>query len=215
MPGKIEGKRRRGDRGWDGWVASLTPNRHEFEQTLGDSEGQGIWAFCSPWDYKESNKTEGLNNNNLSPLNLVLLLVFCLFFWAYYSVASFYLICCFYSYAFGSLVTFPNLEEVPPCRRCFMCPRSTLSHQIFALGVTPVCAAWVFMCDGLTTVGTLPGVPGLWCSWLPHPILSGGLCLYWAAQGHKAAGCRASGSSSANAGPLMGRFRFLDLVLAC
>ena len=127
VPEKIEGKRRRGDRGWDGWVASLTPNRHEFEQTLGDSEGQGIWASCSPWDYKESNKTEGLNNNNLSPLNLVLLLVFCLFFffWTYYSVASFYLICCFYSYVFGSLVTFPNLEEVPPCRRCFMCPRST------------------------------------------------------------------------------------------
>ena len=35
------------------------------------------------------------------------------------------------------------------------------AHQIFALGVTPVCAAWVFMCGGLTTVGTLPGVPGL------------------------------------------------------
>ena len=24
MLGKIEGKRRRGDRGWDGWMASLT-----------------------------------------------------------------------------------------------------------------------------------------------------------------------------------------------
>ena len=31
---------KRGDREWDGWMASLT-NGHEFEQTLGDGEGQG------------------------------------------------------------------------------------------------------------------------------------------------------------------------------
>ena len=24
-------------------------NGHQFEQTLGDSEGQGIMACCSPW----------------------------------------------------------------------------------------------------------------------------------------------------------------------
>ena len=35
-----------GDRGWDGWMASLT---HESEQTLGDSEGQRSLACCSPW----------------------------------------------------------------------------------------------------------------------------------------------------------------------
>ena len=29
-------------------------NGHEFEQTLGDSEGQGNVACCSPWSYKES-----------------------------------------------------------------------------------------------------------------------------------------------------------------
>ena len=29
-------------------------NRHEFEQTLGDSEGQGSLACCSPWGCKES-----------------------------------------------------------------------------------------------------------------------------------------------------------------
>ena len=29
-------------------------NGHEFEQTLGDSEGQGSLAGCSPWDLKES-----------------------------------------------------------------------------------------------------------------------------------------------------------------
>ena len=37
---------------------------HEFEQTLGDREGQGILAFCSPWGCKEEDTTERLNNNN-------------------------------------------------------------------------------------------------------------------------------------------------------
>ena len=30
---------------------------HEFEQTLGDSEGQGRLACCSPWVCKKSNQT--------------------------------------------------------------------------------------------------------------------------------------------------------------
>ena len=29
------------------------PNGHEFEQALGEKEGQGSLAFCSPWDRKE------------------------------------------------------------------------------------------------------------------------------------------------------------------
>ena len=29
-------------------------NGHEFEQTAGDSEGQGIPICCSPWDRKEA-----------------------------------------------------------------------------------------------------------------------------------------------------------------
>ena len=37
-------------------------NRHEFEQTLRDSEGQGSPACCSPWGHKESDTTERLNN---------------------------------------------------------------------------------------------------------------------------------------------------------
>ena len=36
-----------------GWHHRL--NGHEFEQTLGDSEGQGSLACFSPWDLKESN----------------------------------------------------------------------------------------------------------------------------------------------------------------
>ena len=39
-----------------GWHHQL--NGHEFEQTLGGSEGQGSLVCCSPWDHKESDTTE-------------------------------------------------------------------------------------------------------------------------------------------------------------
>ena len=38
-------------------------NEHELGQTLGDDEGQGGLACCSPWGRKESDTTEWLNNN--------------------------------------------------------------------------------------------------------------------------------------------------------
>ena len=44
-----------------GWHHRL--NGREFEQTLGDNEGQGNLAGCSPWGHKESDTTERLNNN--------------------------------------------------------------------------------------------------------------------------------------------------------
>ena len=34
-------------------------NGHEFEQTLGDSEGQGSLVCCSPLGHRESDVTEG------------------------------------------------------------------------------------------------------------------------------------------------------------
>ena len=37
-------------------------NRHEFEQTLGDSEGQGSLECCSPWGHKELDITYQLKN---------------------------------------------------------------------------------------------------------------------------------------------------------
>ena len=45
----IEGKRRRG---WQRmrWLYDI--NGHEFEQTLGDSEGQGSLVCCSPWTHE-------------------------------------------------------------------------------------------------------------------------------------------------------------------
>ena len=35
----------------------------EFEQALGDGEGQGSLVCCSPWGHKESDMTERLNSN--------------------------------------------------------------------------------------------------------------------------------------------------------
>ena len=46
-----------------GWHHQL--NGHEFEQALGVSEGQRSLAYCSPWNCKESDRTEQLNNHNI------------------------------------------------------------------------------------------------------------------------------------------------------
>ena len=52
--GKDWGQEKKGARedetvGWHHWF-----NGHEFDQTLGDSEGWGSLACCSPWGHKES-----------------------------------------------------------------------------------------------------------------------------------------------------------------
>ena len=54
MLGKIEGRRRRGQQRmrWHHWI-----NGHEFEQTPGDSEGQGSLTCCSRWGCKELDTT--------------------------------------------------------------------------------------------------------------------------------------------------------------
>ena len=54
--GKIEGRKRRGRQDkMAGWHHRL--NGHEFEQTPGDSEGQGSLVCCSPWGRKKSDMT--------------------------------------------------------------------------------------------------------------------------------------------------------------
>ena len=44
-----------------GWHHQL--NKHEFEQILGGSEGQGSLGCGSSWGHKESDPTSQLNNN--------------------------------------------------------------------------------------------------------------------------------------------------------
>ena len=48
--------------GWHHWL-----NGDEFEQDLGDSEGQGDLVCCSQWGRKESDTTEWLNTNTTTP----------------------------------------------------------------------------------------------------------------------------------------------------
>ena len=47
-----------------GWHHQL--DGHEFEQASGVADGQGSLVCCSPWDRKESDMTEWLNQTELS-----------------------------------------------------------------------------------------------------------------------------------------------------
>ena len=53
-----------------GWHYQL--NGHEFEQILGECEGQGRLACCNPWGHKELNTTKQLNNNNRKAIKMIL-----------------------------------------------------------------------------------------------------------------------------------------------
>ena len=77
--------------GWHHWL-----NGREFEQTPGDSEGQG----SSPWTYEELDTTEPLNNNN----NLSVWV--CWVFLVVHEISI--------SAACGILVSQPGIEPVSP-----------------------------------------------------------------------------------------------------
>ena len=64
-----------GERDNRGWLHQL--NEHEFEQTPGDSEGQGGLVCCSPWGCKELDTTERLNNNSKLIYQAKILPIFC------------------------------------------------------------------------------------------------------------------------------------------
>ena len=64
MPGKTEGKRRRGRQRMR-WLDGVTYSMDmRLSKLLGDGEGQGSLACCSPWGRRESDTTERLNNND-------------------------------------------------------------------------------------------------------------------------------------------------------
>ena len=56
MRGKIEGKRRRGRPRMRLLESISELSGHDFEQTPGDSEGQGSLACCSPWGHRSSDR---------------------------------------------------------------------------------------------------------------------------------------------------------------
>ena len=53
-------------------------NRHEFEQTLGDSKGQESLACCSPWGRRELNTSYRLNSNSVERMERQMLSTLCL-----------------------------------------------------------------------------------------------------------------------------------------
>ena len=57
MLGKTEGRRRRGRQKNEMIRWHHRHNGREFEQTLGESEGQGSLVCGSPWGHKELNMT--------------------------------------------------------------------------------------------------------------------------------------------------------------
>ena len=58
MLGTIESKRRRGQQRIR-WMDGITDSMgHEFEQTLGDGEGPGSLARCSPWGLRVAHDLE-------------------------------------------------------------------------------------------------------------------------------------------------------------
>ena len=69
MLGKIEGRQEKGTTEDEmvEWLHQL--NRLEFEQAPGVGDGQGSLACCSPWDRKESDKTEWLNWTELAQMD--------------------------------------------------------------------------------------------------------------------------------------------------
>ena len=82
MLGKIEGKRRSG---WQRmrWLDAITDSMAMNEQTLGDSEGQGMLAYCRSSDCKGSDMDWWLNNNVVTRLIMVIILK-CIETWNHY-----------------------------------------------------------------------------------------------------------------------------------
>ena len=64
MLGGIGGRGEGDNRGWDGWMASLT--RWTSEWTPGICDGQGSLKCCDSWGCRESDTTEWLNWTELS-----------------------------------------------------------------------------------------------------------------------------------------------------
>ena len=62
--------------GWHYWL-----NGHEFDQALGDGEGQGSLACCSPRGCKESDTTERLINNNFVWWQMIIRLKMVIILW--------------------------------------------------------------------------------------------------------------------------------------
>ena len=88
MLGKTEGRKRRGQQRMVGWPHQLYG--HEFDQALGDGEGQGSLVCCSLWDHKELDRTEDWTTacHTLSYLHASPICSLCLWWLPFYQLNS-------------------------------------------------------------------------------------------------------------------------------
>ena len=95
------------------------------------------------------------------------------------SVASFCLICCFYFYVSGRLVTFPDWEKWPFVGNILWGPaaHSPLDTRAICSRAVPIGRHWSFCCGRLPIVRGLIGVAGPWSFWLPGPAFCWGCWL--------------------------------------
>ena len=83
-------------------------NEHEFQQTQGDSQGEGSLACCSPWGCKESDTTEQLNNNRFHIQNM-------------YRIQTLLPIYSDFNSVWTTLISFQFSTIILNCSPCFHC----------------------------------------------------------------------------------------------
>ena len=105
MLGKIEGRRGRDEREWDGWMASLTWWTWPWLSSRG-ADGQGSLVGYSPWGCTESDMTEWLTRQYSLYLKMFNCFSFLAFFKINFCIISFYLLLTCHLYT--SYFTFNN-----------------------------------------------------------------------------------------------------------
>ena len=114
--------------GWHHWL-----DAHEFEWTLGGSDGQGGLVCCISWGHKESDTTERLNWTELNwIINDIEHLLTCLFdICIIFSIeVSFQILALFKNWAIFLLLSLKNTFTYLVCKfffRYFICHQSTVS----------------------------------------------------------------------------------------
>ena len=57
-------------------LESITDSMDEFEQTLGESVGQGRLKCCSSWHHKESDMTQPLKKMHIYIINIIYIYIY-------------------------------------------------------------------------------------------------------------------------------------------
>ena len=131
-------------------------NGHEFEQTLGDSEGQGNLVCCSLWGHKELDTAKWLNNSIV--LDIVLISFFYMSLSSFFST-SYWSLSCLYC------ISLPPLSYI-----------NCLSMDGFICGLSILCHWSIFLVYfwfcGSTILSWLLWICSIFWSWEPDSFCS-------------------------------------------